>query len=575
MVTSSGFKSTWLLPVEMDVKQRKTIPNGALVMVLHTCEFPQGNMWAKRIAIRAVEALTREDFVGVLQWDTMGGDAWGVPFQRASDKSGIAERLRKLQPQDMQSFGPTLTQALAKLQNAPAVQKHVLIISDGDPSAPSGATVQSYIDNKISISTICIGPHGARDTGMMKKLSKDTNGRYYFVEDPEDLPGIFMREALHVRRNLINEETFTPAIALETPPISGLSAIGFPPLHGYVITTPKPTAEIPLVSHEPHQDPVLAHWRYGLARTAAFTPDSGGRWTTDWTGWPGYEPFFAQLVRYVSKRGGGDFFRVERTIDGDRGRIIVDALDPDGRYLDDLEIKGRLLDPKMDEQEVSLQQVGPGRYEAEFSARRAGSYLLSLEYDDGAGLEGHYQTGINVSYSPEYRHLVSDREKLESLAVASGGRVLAPTDDPFDPEVPYQKSRLPLWEEILRIATILFFLDVFCRRVLLSLEPAKRAVAWLRRRRDTQAESTVTLSALLERQQEVRKETSGPSDRKKKRIEIARDSGDEPPAVAGGPSVAPTPKASAEEPAPGPSSFTDRLLEAKRKAREDLNEQDD
>ena len=50
-----------------------------------------------------------------------------------------------------------------------------------------------------------------------------------------------------------------------------------PVLDGYVLTTPKPTAQVPLVS--PLGDPLLAHWQFGLGRAVAWLSDSQGRWT--------------------------------------------------------------------------------------------------------------------------------------------------------------------------------------------------------------------------------------------------------------------------------------------------------
>ena len=393
----------------MDVKQREIIPNGALALILHTCEFANGNMWAKRIAQISIEALTPEDFAGILLWDRSGRDSWGVPMQQVRDKAGIVATISKLQPMDMPSFAPTMKLALQGLQKVPATSKHSVIISDGDPSPPSKATMQGFIDGKITVTTICIAPHSGRSTGTMKKIAKDTGGRYYFVDDPRKLPQIFFREALKVRRNLITEETFTPAIQFVSEAIQGIEQEGFPPLHGYVITSPKSLAETALVSH--HDDPILSQWRYGLAKTAAFTSDASGRWAADWLAWPGFETFWAQLVRSVSRRGGGDIFRVERTIDGERGRILLDAIDPDGQFIDNLDVTGRIVDPQFEEEGIKFQQTGPGRYEASFNASRSGSYLLSLQYDDGAGFKGGTQTGINVSYSPEYRHLVSNDER--------------------------------------------------------------------------------------------------------------------------------------------------------------------
>ena len=93
-------------------------------------------------------------------------------------------------------------------------------------TAPGAKLMQSFIDNKISVSTVCINPHRPRDSGTLKKVADVTGGRFYFVQDPRNLPQIFFREALQIRRNLINEEDFFPQIALETEPIRGLAGLG-------------------------------------------------------------------------------------------------------------------------------------------------------------------------------------------------------------------------------------------------------------------------------------------------------------------------------------------------------------
>ncbi|MCP4814294.1 MAG: hypothetical protein GY888_17435, partial [Planctomycetaceae bacterium] len=45
------------LPVSMEISKKKILPKGALVIILHTCEFPQGNTWAKRITKQAIQVL--------------------------------------------------------------------------------------------------------------------------------------------------------------------------------------------------------------------------------------------------------------------------------------------------------------------------------------------------------------------------------------------------------------------------------------------------------------------------------------------------------------------------------------
>src|SRR5207244_1782268 len=59
------------LHVEMDVKQKKVLPKGALAIVLHTCEFAEGNTWAKRMAKEAMRVLGAQDEIGLIAY------AWG------------------------------------------------------------------------------------------------------------------------------------------------------------------------------------------------------------------------------------------------------------------------------------------------------------------------------------------------------------------------------------------------------------------------------------------------------------------------------------------------------------------
>ena len=54
----------------MDVSQKKVLPKGALAIILHTCEFPEGNTWAKRITKQAIKVLGAQDEVGVLAYTT-------------------------------------------------------------------------------------------------------------------------------------------------------------------------------------------------------------------------------------------------------------------------------------------------------------------------------------------------------------------------------------------------------------------------------------------------------------------------------------------------------------------------
>ena len=83
-----------VMPVRFDVKNIKQIPKGALVLVMHACEIPQGNYIGERAAVAAVKTLSSRDLIGVLSWEFLGTDKgyWAVPLQAVGNKTTSSRR---------------------------------------------------------------------------------------------------------------------------------------------------------------------------------------------------------------------------------------------------------------------------------------------------------------------------------------------------------------------------------------------------------------------------------------------------------------------------------------------------
>ena len=145
--------------------------------------------------------------------------------------------------------------------------------------------------------------------------------------------------------------------------------------------------------------------------------------------------------------------------------MTLDAIDGEGRFIDGLDLSGQILDPTLGEQSVRFQQVGPGRYQGTFSAGNSGSYLLAVSYEGPEGLNGTTTSGFDIAYPREFRYLQSDYDALTAIAEATGGRILDTDADLFDRNLPIQRDLQPVWEELLTIALLLFFIDIFLRRV--------------------------------------------------------------------------------------------------------------
>jgi uncharacterized membrane protein len=535
------------LPVDMDIQQKKVMPKGALVIVLHTCEFPEGNVWAKRIAKEAIRVLGAQDEVGLLIYGP-GGDQWVFPLTPAGEYDRLVTLINQCEPSDMPSFQSIMQMGLTGLKASDAATKHMIIISDGDPSPPTPDLVDQFLAGKISVSTVVINPHGGEDITMMQTLAGVTGGRHYLVMDPNQLPSIFIKEAKTLKRSMIQNTTFVPVVEFFSPVLKGIDAL--PPLHAYVLTTPKPRSITILKAPSKDEiNPVLSTWRFGLGKTAAFTSDLSPNWGSDWVQWKQYEAFVKQLMIEISRVEQHSDLFLQTFAAGDEGVILVEDYHPQESML---EIQAQINGPHERETSLPLKQVGPRRYEARFPLWGKGRYQVVLA-GVGAGRNEQTMGGFVVAYSPEYLRFRSDPVTLRHIAERTGGRILSGQESGKElfavPREPKTTSK-SLVDLLLILLACMIPLDVGVRRVQLDWSVIR---GWFGAGR--KSESTETLGALLRLKEKVR-ETAGAG------LKAA------PPPSAARPEPKPAPKSVAPETAPGqePSlSTTERLLARKRK----------
>ncbi|MBI4604374.1 MAG: VWA domain-containing protein [Planctomycetes bacterium] len=587
-----------LLPVDMEIKQRKVLPNGALAMVVHSCELGNGNFWARQVIQKAIAILSPRDYAGVLYFDNRGQDTWLFPMTPVSQRQMMLSRLRGFDPGDMMSFQGIMQMALTGLQSTPASIKHMIVLSDGDPSMPAARLVNAIRAQRITNSTICYGAHGGIPPGM-QQLAQQGGGKFYYLQSPQDLPEIFVREATTVQKALISEERFVPNLHSRGALLQGIDA-DLPPLDGYVLTSPKELASLlilhPPGAEDPTQDPVLAAWTYGLGKSIAFTSDAGRRWGKDWARWSGYQRFWGQCVRWISRQRSEDRFRITRSIEGDVGLVTIDAITPDGQFVNGLQFEGKVVSPDFESQAVAVRQVSPGRYVAELPASKRGTYTVSMSYERG-GQPSTLLTGLSVPYSAEYRRLETNREVLRQVAAAGGGKyhedpaAAAENADFFARDFPVTREVQDVWRALLAAAVVLFFADVFVRRVVVdyrkvALEGLRRAAALVRGRPRAAAPSDARLATLLERKAKLREAAAARYQPRRGEAAAEGRKAAPPPAAAAAatdatvalapgagagaaaPPAAPGRKAAEErrEEKAEEASYTARLLEAKRRA---------
>lgn len=573
------------LPVRLDPPQKRQLPKGALVIITHSVEMPNGVYYGKQTATAAIAAMSRLDLAGLIEYNPMYSTDWAYPLREIGDGSAIKRAINGLVFGDMPDFTPSVRLAYQGLSKANAGQKHVIIISDGDPQPPPTSLLQDYVNAKITISTVGVFPHSGMDTRKMSDMAKFTGGRHYDVNTQQalaTLPQIFTKEAQTVKRPLIWEgEPFSPAIAggvLDT--LRGVKAV--PPVHGYVVAADREgLSQVTLRGKE--NDAIGAQWQFGLGRSIVFASDVSTRWAGDWVSWPGFKSFWEQQIRWAMRPSGSPNVRVTTEVQGANARIFIDALDAKGERLNFAAFRGRIAMPDGTSQTVEVRQVGPGRYEGVVKNPPPGTSIVGLVYaapGESGQIEGSVQAAINRPFADEFRVLEDNFALLEQVRSITGGRLL--TDDPTKNDL-WSRDGLkmpvalrPIWSWLALAAAAMFLVDVGVRRVRIDLLALARGLRrFASTHKDKQSQQIDRLQAAREAARQSMASRSGEPESSSAGVKFEADPGAKPTA----PIVDATSQASTKPDEPtrtqekkDASEGMSALLKAKKRARDEMNE---
>ena len=446
-----------VLPVTFEAKKEKP-DSVAMIMVLDK----SGSMGGQKIemtkeAAKAPLALLKDtDSFGVVAFDY--NFYWPVKFQSVANRAAITQAISSIIAGGETNIYPALREAYIQLAGASTQVKHVILLSDGRslPDDFEGLT-KKMADAKITVSTVAVG-NGA-DRELLAMIANWGHGRTYYLEDPSAVPQIFTEETELATGKTLREESFKPVVKKNVEAFKGIDFNAAPPLLGYVATKSKDTSEVLLESRR--KDPILARWQYGLGKTAAFLSDLKDRWAVDWLKWNGYPKFWSQVIRETMRRNDNNDFDFRVAKDGNEAKITINAIQKDGQFRNKLEPQVRVLGPDEAISDVPVHQVGPGAYEAKFSLSKKGSYLFRAV---GAETGGPSRV-IAYSYPDEYHFYPPNTEVLRSISNETKGRFQPHVEDIFNSQGETTALPVPLWPYLAALALVLYFTDVFLRRV--------------------------------------------------------------------------------------------------------------
>ena len=268
-----------MLPVSFDYSAEKG-DGIALVLVIDTSNsMEEPDMWgrserlsmAKQGTIRCIEALSAEDTVGIISFSSFAVLRSPLVPATETQKAVLARIVSSLETNGGTLYGGALQQARRELRASDAQVHHVIFLSDGEPNDGqyNEKLIRLMVEEGITISTIAIG----FSSPILEDMASAAGGRYYLVEDVEDLPDIMLSETETVQSD--------PLKLKETAVIMpGGVPTDLPALHGYVGTTLKENADLTLQTDT--GDPIFAEWKFGSGSAAAFASDLAGDWSAEW-----------------------------------------------------------------------------------------------------------------------------------------------------------------------------------------------------------------------------------------------------------------------------------------------------
>lgn len=492
-----------VMPVSLDPPQKRQMPRGALALIIDR----SGSMttWvpgtqvtqqeiANQAAILGINALSRLDQVAVIAFDDVATTV--VPLTTCTKANEIVTQVRSISPGGGTNLFPAMDAAMVELAKSDAGIKHIIILTDGktigEPS--DGLAKAAALARKgITISTVSIGD-GSNDD-LLKQIARTAGGKSYPVKSANAiavLPQIFIKEAQTIRRALIWEgPAFSPKVDLSNDALRGIST-PLPGISGYVVTAERGgLATVAL--RGPEGDPILAHWQHGLGRVTAYTSDATTRWNASWTTWQSYAAFWKQQLQRTMRASGDPNSRINIEPHGDHSKVVVELFDERGERLNFANIEGRILHPESDSRTSSdidtirLEQVGPGRYEAEVAVQESGVHLLSLLYNaptamDTTGKSGTRNGSLRAAVvrrgGNELANPTPSTEMLWNAARETNGRIYRLDTSGADlwvrDHLVMPTTSVPIWKLCALLGIFLFVTDVAARRIVLEPERWKK-----------------------------------------------------------------------------------------------------
>lgn len=454
-----------VLPVRLKAPDEEEKQSAAVAIVMDRSGSMAGEKleMAKSAAIATAEVLGHNDSLGVFAFDSEAHVV--APMTRLTSTNAVSGQIAAVASGGGTNLQPAFQLAREALLRAKARVKHMIILTDGQTAGAGYEQLASQCRSEgLTISTVAIGE--GSHVALLQAIASSGGGQSYTTLDAGGITRIFTQDTLMHTGRMIREEPFTPELKEKQPILAGFEKWDSPPLLGYVKTTRRTSAQVPLVTES--GDPLLAHWRYGLGKATAFTSDAKSRWASLWIArWKDYGRFWSQVLRETARAPQGRLMDLSARMEGDDARISVDLLADAGTRANNAVVEAEVFHvaadalgaPMKPVQKLALRQNAPGAYEAAFQPTQAGVYLIRAL--SGAEM---VTTGLIHNPSSESSLGTVNESLLQEAAKITGGDYLGDSKRLPNLETTKAMQHEELWPSLLVLLLLIFLIDTSIRR---------------------------------------------------------------------------------------------------------------
>lgn len=385
------------LPLTSRYEKEKQKPSLAMVLVIDKSGSMQGEpiALARASAKAAAELLGAQDQIAVVGFDSETRVI--LPMTNAADRGTVLNAIESLQADGGTDAYPGMLKGKELLQNTVAKVKHMIVLSDGEtPDNDFSGLVRDMRAQGMTVSSVAFGAGAAKD--LMKMIAQEGGGRFYETDEAANMPQIFTKETMQASRSAIKEDLYASVVTGDHPILSGYEKTQLPYVLGYVMTQPKPTANLLLAAET--GDPLLAVCRYGLGTGLCWTSDLTEKWGGEWLGWGNGGAFWAQVFRGIVRKEQSSGLSATSAVDRERWIVDVTRRDEQDRPVDRVKWDAKAIDANGAELPVSIRQTGVGHYEATVNLVGRDRVNLSLRDTDHSLMK---TLGWQRDYPAEYR----------------------------------------------------------------------------------------------------------------------------------------------------------------------------